>query len=178
LKGGSSVGIPSPPAVWVPDEVLGRRVLVPSIEAAERLQGFPTGWTAPAVPTSSRRGVRWKLTGNAVTVGVSEWLGRRIRNPGEPFLEGAALQTGERWPKAAFGGAGKVWAVDVSMWPVRRPYRHLRDVVKFGTAAPLSHRAAAGFHSRAARAQLRFAEGFLADIDEHARFMSGELSVA
>lgn len=177
LKGGSSVGIPSPPGVWWPAGSLGRRIVIPSVEDAERLQGFPRGWTAPGPEIERRKGTRWKLVGNAVTVGVSAWLGRRIRKPGEPCLEGAAMQTGDRWPKAAFGAAGKVWAVDVSMWPVHARYQHLSDVVDLAHAQPLSERAAAGFLSRARRAKLRFTGAFLEDIEEHVAFMRGEASV-
>lgn len=177
LKGGSTIGIPSPPAIWWPEGPLGRRVVVPAIEDAERLQGFPRGWTVPASSVERRIGTRWKLVGNAVTVGVSAWLGRRIRKPGEPSLEGAAMQAGDRWPNAAFGAAGKVWGVDVSMWPIHAKYQHLSDLVDLATAQPLSERGAAGFLSRARRAQLRFAEGFLDDLDEHVAFMRGEVSV-
>jgi DNA (cytosine-5)-methyltransferase 1 len=39
----------------------------------ERLQGFPDGWTdgLPKTP-------RYRMMGNAVTVNVAEWIGRRI----------------------------------------------------------------------------------------------------
>jgi DNA (cytosine-5)-methyltransferase 1 len=39
----------------------------------ERLQGFPDGWTdgLPKAP-------RYRMMGNAVTVNVAEWIGRRI----------------------------------------------------------------------------------------------------
>ena len=177
LKGGSGIGIPSPPAIWWPAGELGRRVVLPSIEDAERLQGLPRGWTRHAADVERRKGTRWKLVGNAVTVGVSAWLGRRIREPGEPVLEGGAMQAGDRWPKAAFGAAGKIWAVDVSMWPTRQPYVHLSDVVDLPAARPLSARGAAGFLSRARRAKLRFDDAFLADLDEHVAFMDGEVSV-
>ena len=177
LKGGSSVGIPSPPGIWCPAGSLGRRVVVPSVEDAERLQGFPRGWTEPASEIERRKGTRWKLVGNAVTVGVSTWLGRRIRKPGEACLEGAAMQAGDRWPSAAFGAAGKVWGVDVSMWPVHASYQHLSDVIDLLHAQPLSERAAAGFLSRARRAKLRFADGFLDDLEEHVAFMGGAISV-
>lgn len=177
LKGGSSLGIPSPPGIWWPDGPLGRRVVVPSVDDAERLQGFPRGWTVAAAEVERRKGTRWKLVGNAVTVGVSAWLGRRIRKPGEPFLEGAAMQSGDRWSNAAFGATGKVWAVDVSMWPVHAKYQHLSDVVDLSNAQPLSERGAAGFLLRARRAKLRFADGFLDDLDEHIAFMRGDVSV-
>ena len=38
LKGGSAVGIPSPPAVWILSAPLGQRIVVPSIAEAEALQ--------------------------------------------------------------------------------------------------------------------------------------------
>lgn len=178
LKGGSTIGIPSPPGVWAPSNELGVRLVVPAIDEAEQMQGFPRGWTTPADRVSNRRGTRWKLVGNAVTVGVSTWLGRRLAAPGEPFLEGAAIQAGDRWPTAAFGAAGKAWAVDVSMWPTHEPYRHLVDIVDLAEASPVSARGAAGFLSRAERGSLRFVDGFLHDVAEHVRFMNQELSVA
>ncbi len=177
LKGGSTIGIPSPPSVWAPNNELGLRLVVPGIEEAEQMQGFPPGWTASADRLSNRRGTRWKLVGNAVTVGVSTWIGRGLASPGEPFLEGAAIQAGDRWPTAAFGAAGKAWAVDVSMWPTHQPYQHLADVVDLGSASPVSARGAAGFLSRAGRGRLRFVDGFLSDVAEHVRFMNKELSV-
>lgn len=178
LKGGSSIGIPSQPGVWNPSAPVGRRIVLPSIDEAEQMQGFPAGWTAPADEMPGRKGPRWKLTGNAVTVGVSAWVGSRLTNPGEPILDGRPMKAGERWPTAAFGAKGKVWAVDVSMWPTREPYRHLHEVVDLETARPLSARGAAGFLSRAERSTLRFADGFLDDVADHAAFMAEELSVA
>ena len=44
LKGGSTVGVPSPPAIWLPDG----RFVTPHIRDAERLQGFAVDWTRPA----------------------------------------------------------------------------------------------------------------------------------
>lgn len=129
LKGGSTVGIPSPPGIWWPDGPLGQRLVAPSLPEAEQLQGFPPGWTEPAERSGARRGVCWKLVGNAVTVGVSRWLGGRLRHPGEPCLEGSAIQDGDRWPTAAFGAAGKAWAVDASMFPLHERYSHLSEVV-------------------------------------------------
>lgn len=178
LKGGSTVGIPSPPAVWWPDGPLGGRVVVPSVEEAERLQGLPAGWTAVAGEAEPRKGTRWKLVGNAVTVGVSTWLGKRIRDPGEPRLEGGGpIRDGGRWPSAAFGAAGKAWAVDISMWPAQEPYAHLDQVVDLPHARPLSFRGTAGFLSRARRAKLRFAPGFLSDVEEHVEHMDGRASI-
>jgi DNA (cytosine-5)-methyltransferase 1 len=178
LKGGSTIGIPSPPGVWCPDNPLGSRLVLPTIEDAEQMQGFPRRWTAAADLVSDRRGTRWKLVGNAVTVGVSTWVGSRLRKPGEPYLEGAALQAGDRWPTAAFGAAGKAWAVDISMWPTHQPYTHLADAVDLASASPVSARGAAGFLSRALRGRLRFADGFLDDVTDHVNFMNSERAVA
>lgn len=178
LKGGSTIGIPSQPAIWNPSADLGQRIVLPTVDEADELQGFPRGWTAPGDDVPGRKGARWKLTGNAVTVGVSAWLGARLRDPGEPILKGAPVKSGDRWPTAAFGSKGRVWAVDVSMWPTLEPYRHLSEVVDLDVAQPLSARAATGFLERARRGSLRFVDGFLDDVDEHAAFMSAELSVA
>src|SRR2546422_256621 len=61
LKGGSTIGIPSPPGIWMPSGEL----VVPDVRDAERLQGFPADWTRPAVSAGSGRKVpRWKLIGN------------------------------------------------------------------------------------------------------------------
>ena len=168
LKGGSTIGIPSPPAIWIKTGELGRRLVVPSIEEAEELQGFDRGWTASAESGRSN-GPRWRLVGNAVTVGVSEWLGDKLRSPGKHDPSNGALVTDGRWPPAAWGGDGKVYKADVSMWPVRRSYRHLLATVAHETARPLSHRAAAGFYSRMQRAKLRFDAEFKADVAEHVR---------
>ncbi len=147
--------------------------MTPSVEEAERLQGFPAGWTEAASAVEGRKGTRWRLVGNAVTVGVSTWLGRRLRHPGEAILEGGAVQAGDRWPPAAFGSAGKAWAVDVSMWPTHEPYQHLADVIDLDVSTPLSVRGTAGFLSRARRARLRFAPGFLEDVAGHLGAVAG-----
>jgi DNA (cytosine-5)-methyltransferase 1 len=178
LKGGSTLGIPSQPAIWNPSAEIGRRIVLPAIEEAEQMQGFPSGWTSAADAGSTRKGPRWKLVGNAVTVGASSWVGRRLLDPGEPILDGRPVHRGDRWPTAAFGANGKVWAVDVSMWPTREPYRHLHDLVDLDRARPLSARGAAGFLSRAQRGSLRFVDGFLDDVADHAAHMAGVLSVA
>lgn len=177
LKGGSTIGIPSQPAIWNPSAELGQRIVLPNVDEADELQGFPRGWTAPGdVPGC--KSARWRLTGNAVTVGVSTWLGSRLRDPGEPILKGSPVKRGDRWPKSAFGAKGKAWAVDVSMWPTLEPYRHLCELVDLDVAQPLSARAATGFLARARRGNVRFVDGFLDDVHEHAAYMTSEISVA
>lgn len=173
LKGGSTVGIPSPPAIWVPGAAVGRRLVVPSIEDAEALQGFRRGWTEIA-DGGLRNGPRWRMVGNAVTVGVSKWLGERLLELGD-FDESLAVpvEDGTRWPLAAWGAAGRVWKVPVSMWPKRRRYTPLLKVVDAERAAPLSGRATAGFASRMLQSSLNFERAFRTDVLEHAEHMMG-----
>jgi DNA (cytosine-5)-methyltransferase 1 len=178
LKPGSTIGIPSPPAIWNPAGDAGRSIVTPEIGDAEALQGFPRGWTSPAHSISRRSGTRWKLVGNAVTVGVSQWVGERLAAPGLAMADCAPLTDGSRWPTAAFGSNGDVWAVDVSMWPTRAPYQHLADVVDLAVAPSLSARATSGFLSRAVSSRLKFVDEFIADADAHAAAMAGERAAA
>jgi DNA (cytosine-5)-methyltransferase 1 len=163
LKGGSSIGIPSPPAIRFPDGFIG----IPEIRDAERLQGFEADWTAPAVENGGRQGIRWKLVGNAVSVPVAGWIGNRLRAP-EPYDADADEQLGRNspWPKAAWGADGTAWRADASPWPVREPYQHLVDFLGY-EVAPLSARATEGFLRRARESTLRFAPGFLEDVAAH-----------
>jgi DNA (cytosine-5)-methyltransferase 1 len=161
LKGGSTVGIPSPPAIWFPNG----EVVMPDLRDAERLQGFPSNWTKPAEAVG-RASARWKLVGNAVSVPAAEWLGRRMAKPGRPLNLPVASLRGTRWPSAAWNvGEGRV-AVDASEWPVRRPYRSLLDFLKY-SPRPLSSKATRGFLSRTERSGLRFPSGFLDALRAH-----------
>lgn len=168
LKGGSTIGIPSPPAIWLPDAEPGRKIVTPIVEDAEELQGFPRGWTAPADRGRLRRGPRWKLVGNAVTVNVAAWVAGRIATPGRLDLTCAPWQGAGAWPAAAWGESGRVWTVPVSEHPVREPYRHLRDVVDMQAAMALSYRGVTGFLRRLEQGNLGRHPGFRADVAEHA----------
>lgn len=162
LKGGSTIGIASPPAIWLTGEDDPKQSLVtPSIEDAERLQGFSAGWTDVRLDmTPARaRGTRWKLVGNAVTTRVASWVAGRLVTPGEVVCPAAPL-TGIRWPTAAAGSAGTRVKVEASEFPVLQPYEHLLDVVDVEQAVPLSPRAIAGFHSRLRRGNLGWYPGF------------------
>lgn len=168
LKGGSTIGIPSPPAVWLPGSEPGRKIVTPRIEDAEQLQGFPVDWTRAAGGDGRGRGHRWKLVGNAVTVGVARWVGERLASPGSyDGTNDRPLAPAASWPSAAWGGAGQAFIAEVSNWPRHDPYRHLTEVMDPGAAPPLSQRGAAGFLERAARAKLRFVEDFILDLKEH-----------
>jgi len=168
LKGGSTIGIPSPPAIWMPDGRIG----TPDLRDAERMQGFEAEWTAPAGELG-RRGERhrWKLVGNAVSVPVAEWVGRRLRNP-RPYDDSlhVELSADSAWPRAAWGDDSGTYRMDVSAWPVRVPYQSLATFLRF-PMQPLSERAAAGFLHRTSESTLRFPDGLLDAVEAHLRTM-------
>lgn len=175
LKGGSTIGIPSPPAIWNPTAPPGRRLVVPSITDAERLQGFPEHWTQAADAICRRKGTRWKLLGNAVTVGVSRWIAERLLHPRERIAEMRELLRAAPWPDAACGHRGRRWAAYLSHFPRHERYVHLSDLVDLASASPLSRRGAAGFRDRTRRGRIRFADGFLDDVDRHLMVTPGEV---
>jgi DNA (cytosine-5)-methyltransferase 1 len=163
LKSGSTIGIPSPPAIWFADGSIG----VPEIRDAERLQGFDAEWTLPATDVVTRAGVRWRLIGNAVSVPVARWLGERLldRMPYDAEAD-QLLSPGQPWPRAAWGANGRVRRAGLSAWPVRERYRHLEEFLRFNVA-PLSARATEGFLRRANESTLNFPPGLLEDLQEH-----------
>ena len=169
LKGGSAVGIPSPPAIVLPNG----EVVTPDIRDAERMQGFNVDWTAPALDVT-RAGHRWKLVGNAVTVNVAEWIGQRLRAPSPAGREvgGYAMPDAKRWPRAAWNVGKGRFAAELSAFPVRLPAPHLNEWLRF-EPAPLSEKATAGFLTRAGRSSLRFPPGFLDLLQDHLARVSG-----
>jgi DNA (cytosine-5)-methyltransferase 1 len=174
LKGGSTVGIPSPPAIVLRDG----RIVKPSIRDAERMQGFPADWTMPAEKVG-RSGFRWKLVGNAVTVDVAQWIGEQLRRPGtyEPVGE-TSLDGGTAWPQAAYNvGEGRV-AVRVSKWPVALPAEHLEDFLEHSKLQPLSRKATAGFLSRFEASSLSRPVGFLHALRSHLRTVDVDIQVS
>jgi DNA (cytosine-5)-methyltransferase 1 len=166
FKGGSALGIPSPPAVWLPGESVGRKIVVPCVEDGEALQGFDRGWTMPA-DTGRRNGPRWKLVGNAVSVGVSQWIGEQLISPGTFDLPSTEWTRKGAWPNAAWGENGKAWTVPVSEFPRLAPYTHLGDLLNVHKARALSHRATSGFWSRLQKSNLGRHPGFREDIADH-----------
>jgi DNA (cytosine-5)-methyltransferase 1 len=169
LKGGSTIGIPSPPAIWDPFE---GTITTPEIRDAERLQGFDPDWTLPALEGRGvKRGHRWKLVGNAVSVPVARWIGERLTRPGKfKAPAGRLLPRGVTWPRAAWGHGGNVFPADVSMWPVCWTRPHLSDFLSF-PRVPLSARAAGGFLGRARSSTLTFEPGFLDAVAGHVERM-------
>ena len=160
LKTGSGLGIPSPPGVLLPTG----RVATPPIEAVERFQGFPARWTS--LLRNARKGRnRWRLVGNAVSVPVAEWIGRRLTTPG--VYDGRndrEFINGTRWPKAAWCMGGERMVANVSECPVdeRRGRLSASATEKW---PDLSQRALAGFVRRAHEGRLRYPSGFLAALE-------------
>lgn len=161
LKAGSGLGIPSPPAVLLPNG----RVATPTIEAIERFQGFPARWTS--VLRNERDGRnRWRLVGNAVSVPIAEWIGNRLGDPGDyvsqddcEFIQGAS------WPNAAWCMGGKRMVANVSEHPVERRRGRL-SAFTTETWPDLSERALSGFVHRARKGNLKYPEGFLEALEE------------
>jgi DNA (cytosine-5)-methyltransferase 1 len=176
LKGGSTVGIPSPPAIWM--RHADGTVVTPDVRDAERLQGLPADWSLPAVSgRKTRQGARWKLVGNAVSVPVARWLGECLRSPRPYDASGdGPLGRCRTWPRAAWGHGGKRFAAAVSLWPVRAEYQHLATFLRFPVVG-LSARGTAGFLGRARASGLRFTDGFLQAVADHLRRATGEAAV-
>lgn len=160
LKAGSTLGIPCPPAVLLPSG----RVVTPTIEAVERLQGFPAGWTS-ILRTGSAGRHRWRLVGNAVSVPVAEWIGRQLLAPGsyDPRGDDPLDQAGS-WPDAAWNMDGRPDARRVAAGVTEYPVRGRRGRLSaFATQhwPNLSRRALFGFTERARRGHLKYPPGFL-----------------
>lgn len=168
LKNGSTVGIASPPAILLPSG----EIVTPDIRDAERFQGFPEDWTAPAELTH-RPSLRWSLVGNAVTVPVAAWLGARLLEPGlyDHARDGDAPSDG-RWPRAARFDGRRRHAVSINAYPHWKDRPALTEFLRHA-GKPLSARATRGFLSRTERASLRFADGFQDRLRRHLDRMEG-----
>jgi DNA (cytosine-5)-methyltransferase 1 len=172
LKGGSSIGIPAPPAILLPDG----KIITPDIRDGERLQGFRCGWTDLGQDENERHKFnqrkRWLLVGNAVNVAVSSWIGERLASGSTlPEAQGSVIELGEKWPSAAwFDGSCRFKAV-LSPWPVNYPRKPLAQFLEF-SGALLSRRATSGFYMRISRSKLRFKPGFKECVKRHLYFMS------
>jgi DNA (cytosine-5)-methyltransferase 1 len=166
LKNGSTVGIPSPPAILMTNGA----IVTPDIRDAERLQGFPAAWTKPAEAVG-RASMRWSLVGNAVTKPVAAWIGRRLNAPRtyDRSRDGAFLVAGD-WPKAARSDGGARREVRISEFPVWRRRKPLEQFLRYEPYL-LSTRATAGFLSRIEKSSLRFVPGFKERVRSHLAHM-------
>ncbi len=168
LKGGSGLGIPSPPAIVMKDG----RIITPDIRDAERMQGFEEGWTEVATQVT-RAGHRWKLVGNAVTVDMAAWLGERLRAPSPSGREvvGAPLRRTGAWPRAAWNVGDGPYAASISSYPMAIQRPALDEWLRY-PGAPLSEKATRGFLSRTTTASLRFPPRFIDTVKKHLAEMS------
>lgn len=172
IKGGSRVGVPSPPAIWFRESGL---VGTPSIEDAERLQGFSAGWTSVATGPRGQLGARWKLVGNAIPVGIADWVCKRLKQPGDdPAKYSSSKWSSRVWPNAAFDIGGGVMKVDIGEFPEAIHCDGIDNFLQH-SVKPLSERASRGFLKRAREGKLKFAEGFLNAIELHADNMAAGL---
>jgi len=172
IKGGSSIGIPSPPAIWIPQRNFVGTI---TLRDAERLQGFEPDWTIEVEQTAGlKKNARWRLIGNAVNTGMSRWLAGRFEDPiGYDGLSSLRID-GDRWPKAAWGHKGKAFAVTLSQWPevCQSPIlaNFLEDPLK-----PLSVRATSGFLKRAVSCtNVIYSKRFLESLQTHADSILGQ----
>ncbi len=135
IKGGSGLGIPSPPAIWMTDG----SIVTPDIRDAERLQGFEADWTLPAVQSGGfTHRARWKLVGNAVCVPMATWVGRRLASgAGSDWAPGARLEAGASWPRAAWGDSDGAFEAVLGEFPIDREAPSLEDFLEYPTH-PLS----------------------------------------
>jgi len=164
LKGGSGLGIPSPPAIWLRDGA----IVTPDIRDAERLQGFAVDWTKPA-ESQATRGARWRLVGNAVTTNVSEWLGHILANGNSANPENLKmLKKSDPWPAAAMGHHNTRFAVPISKWPVKRKAKSIEDFLRY-EPRPLSLRATSGFWARLQASPLNYPADFAKALKAHIR---------
>jgi DNA (cytosine-5)-methyltransferase 1 len=169
LKAGSTIGIPSPPAIVFPCGTVG----TPSICDAERLQGFRKGWTKPA-SKAARESMRWRLVGNAVSVPVARHVIRAaIDSTGSEAVkiyDAQIFNDRGKWPDAAFGRAGQRFSVNPGRFRGMRTYQPIHQFLK-DDLKPLSAKATNGFLRRAYKGNLRFPEGFLDILTAHAALM-------
>ncbi len=163
LKGGSTIGIASPPAIWLP----AGEIVQPDIRDAERMQGFPVDWTAPAEGVT-RPSHRWKLVGNAVTVDAAAWIGEQFRErAGRTDIIGEPVRADRSWPRVAWNvGQGRRTTTAIGSWPVARKGEPLARFLAYPTR-PLSERATSGFLNRFRASSLTKPNGFLDALEAH-----------
>ncbi|WP_157155698.1 DNA cytosine methyltransferase [Diaminobutyricimonas sp. LJ205] len=164
IKGSTTAGIPTSPAVWLPDAADDHRFRTPSIEALEMLQGFTAGWTK-AAPARDR----WKLVGNAVAVPVVRWIAEGLKAYDELDLVDLSRHLtgngGWGWSGALIDGhtaTGKLPDA-LATGPLRREISLSRLLRERGSNA-LSQKAARGFTTRLQRSNLSYEQNFMRDL--------------
>jgi DNA (cytosine-5)-methyltransferase 1 len=165
LKGGSSISIPSPPAIWNTCE---GTFSTPSIEDAERLQGFSPGWTDCGLEEPLSHRGRWRLVGNAVSVPVALWLGHRIAKAVSGIARITDGSEAKGTPNAATGGPRSkteyIWGAFEG--PGESRFISLSEF-GFSPTQPLSQRAALGFLGRYRKSKLKRNERLLKHLEAY-----------
>lgn len=165
LKNGSTIGIPSPPAVLLSDG----RIVKPDLRDTERLQGFPADWTQPA-ETIGRRSARWGLVGSAVSVPVSAWIGAGLVQGGIYDLgRDSQFPSQGKLPRAARFDGKHQYSVAISPDPIGTRPPHLEKFLSY-RPEPLSVKATSGFLQRTRVATLRFADGFIDSVERYLEY--------
>ncbi|MFF1384678.1 DNA cytosine methyltransferase [Arthrobacter sp. NPDC058288] len=168
IKGSTTRGIPSAPAIWLPDADIESKFRTPSIEALETLQGFRPGWTV-AAPVRDR----WKLVGNAVAVPAVRWIAEGLKAYDQLVSVELSreLDVKHGWGTAGLSVDGHVRCLKVSEGPVTGPLRRaftLQRVLDDRGSNPLSAKATRGFASRLLRSNLRYDDSFMRDLNAYA----------
>lgn len=161
LKGGTRGSGPTPPAVLRGDG----RIVIPDIRDAERLQGFPAGWTEAAEQFGGK-GHRWRLVGNAVSVPVARWIGSRLAS--SPFYDHSQDEPleGSSWPAAAWNIGRGVHVSKVSSFPSRVKRSTLANFLEY-PGSPLSETAARGFLCRLLASSLNPPDRLIQALQDH-----------
>ncbi len=159
IKGGSALGIPSPPAIF---DTINQIAYTPNIIDAERLQGFPVNWTNVYENGANiKEGIRWKMIGNAVSVPAAEWIGLNLyKNPDCSNFDFTSWSNLKTVPSAGFGGSGKRFVAKTTTHPLSDNHIPIGEFLKH-PIKPLSNRALAGYISRAKEGAKVFPSGFL-----------------
>ena len=168
LKCGSSLGLPSSPAIW---DINRNFFGTPTIEDAERLQGFPESWTGVLLENGYKDNKRWKLIGNAVNTAVSNWIGNRLENGVIEILsEKRLFHTNLKpWPKAAISYNGDIRGVEASFYPNGVHYTPILEFLNH-PLKPLSLKATLGFEKRVLESTLiKYPEVFKESITTYLR---------
>ncbi|MGO4349313.1 DNA cytosine methyltransferase [Paenibacillus sp. MCAF9] len=165
IKAGSTIGIPSPPAILYPDGT----AVTPDIRDAERLQGFEADWTK-AAELISRPSARWKLVGNAVTVDVITWIANKILEPNSYDYSTDTHMSTKVWANAGWSIGGERFEANVSDRPVSGFEIGIDKFLRY-EPKPLSYKASRGFIKRAKEGNLRFPPNFIELLESHMRHM-------
>lgn len=161
LKAGSTIGIPSPPAIVYPNG----EVFTPDICDAECLQGFPADWTLPVIDIA-KASYRWRLVGNAVTVDTVKWIAQKINRPKKyDSTKDVQFRHKSNWPKSAWSIGDGIYVSNSSLYP-KKTERNLTDFITH-EKHPLSLKATSGFLKRLEDGRMKHPNYFANAIVNH-----------